>query len=255
MIRCENVSAGYGKEAKIEGITWEAAAGKMTVLVGPNGCGKSTLLKTLVGQTKRNAGEVFLEGTPIANLSSREIARKIAYLPQNRSDANISVSRMVLHGRFPYIVYPRHYTAQDEKKVEDALARMGIAGLKHKPVSELSGGEKQKVYLAMALVQDASVLLLDEPMTYLDLSCQLELMRMLCMLKENGKTVILVSHDLNHALQYADEILVMEAGRIIRKGTPEEIRQLKILEQVFHLRIHSLTDEHGRRHYCFSAEG
>lgn len=251
MIKCEQLSAGYGTDEIVHGVTWEGKPGKLTVIAGPNGSGKSTLLKTLMGQTKVFRGQVLLDELPIGQWSSREFAKRIAYLPQNRSEVNISVARMVLHGRFPYIVYPRHYTKEDQERVEQALEKMGIARLKDCLVSELSGGEKQKAYLAMALVQDAEIFILDEPTTYLDISCQLELMELLKMLSREGKTIIAVLHDLDYALQYADQMVVMEGGRKVFDGTPEAVLESGKLEEVFRLKIGSVTDEFGENHYWF----
>lgn len=253
MIRCEKLSAGYGREAVIKDISWEAAEGRLTAIVGPNGSGKSTLLKSLTCQTVEEGGCVYLEGKPLKQWKSKDMAKQLAYLPQSRNDTNISVFRMVLHGRFPYLSYPRHYTKNDEEMVIRTLERMGIDELSEKPVSELSGGEKQKAYLVMALVQDAPILLLDEPTTYLDLSAQIELMEMLKQLSEDGKTVAVVLHDLNQALWYADEIVLMENGRMKQCGTPEEILCSGALEDVFHVRIHILPDECGKKYYCFSS--
>lgn len=252
MIRCEGLTAGYGRVSIIDGMEWSAAKGKFNAVIGPNGSGKSTLLKAVMGQAGIFGGKIYAGEKDISELNSREMAKCIAYLPQNRNDTNISVYRMVLHGRFPYISYPRHYTEEDRQKVEQALERMGISHLKNRPVSELSGGEKQKAYLAMAMAQETPVLLLDEPATYLDLPCQLELMRQLCGLKNEGKTIITVLHDLNHALLYADEILLMEKGKKVFQGTAENIISTGKLEEVFHIKVNRLTDGEGGSHYFFS---
>ncbi len=251
MIRCENLTAGYGKRQILKDITWEAETGKLTVVVGPNGCGKSTLLKSFMGQTAVWGGGLYLDGRPVSAWSPRETARRVSYVPQSRNDVSLSVSRMVLHGRFPYIVYPRHYTAEDYRKVEWALEKTGISGLGDCLMSELSGGEKQKAYLSMALAQDAPVMILDEPTTYLDISCQLELMELLKGLTEEGKTVIAVLHDLAQGLTYGDRMLVMERGEKAAYGTPEEIFESGQLDRVFGLKIHAGTHGQGGRHYWF----
>lgn len=253
MIRCENLSAGYGGETIIRDINWEAAEGRLTAIVEPNGSGKSTLLKSIVGQTSVEEGSVYLEGKPLKQWKHKEMAKQVAYLPQSRNDANISVFRMVLHGRFPYLAYPRHYTQKDENMVIRELKRMRMSEFQEKLISELSGGEKQRAYLAMALVQGAPILLLDEPTTYLDLSAQMELMEILRQLVAEGKTVIAVLHDLNHALQYADEIVLMENGRLKQCGTSEEIRKSGVLEDVFRVHIHIFQDQYGKEYYCFSS--
>ncbi len=253
MIKCERLCAGYGKEAVIRDISWEVAEGRLTAIVGPNGSGKSTLLKSITGQIFVEDGCVCLEGKPLGQWTGKEMAKQIAYLPQSRNDTNISVFRMALHGRFPYLAYPGHYTKRDEEMVIRTLEDMRISELQDKPVSELSGGEKQRAYLAMALVQDAQVLLLDEPTTYLDLSAQIELMEMLKRLTRGGKTVVVVLHDLNHALQYAEEIVLMDNGRLKACGTPEELLCSGALEDVFHVNTHILQDGCGKKYYFFSS--
>lgn len=252
MISCERLAAGYGKKTVISDISWKAPEGRLTVIVGPNGSGKSTLLKALTGQAAVKSGCVYLDGKPLVQWSGKEAAKRIAYLPQSRSDTNISVFRMVLHGRFPHLGYPRRYTDKDAEMVIQASERMGIREFLEKPVSELSGGEKQRAYLTMALVQDSPVLLLDEPTTYLDISAQLELMELLAQLAKEGKTVIAVLHDLNQALRFADEIVLLANGELKQRGTPEEVQKAGILEEVFHVRIHIFHDERGIKHYYFS---
>lgn len=252
MIKCENLTAGYYNKEVLHKLNWELEEGLITVIVGPNGSGKSTFLKSIMGYATVREGNIFLDGKKIKQYNSRELAQKIAYLPQNRSDTNITVGKMVLHGRFPYLTYPRHYTKEDRKVVDEALSQMGIEQFKNMPVSELSGGEKQKTYLSMALTQDSPILFLDEPAVYLDLSWQLELMDLLVSLKEKGKTIVTVLHDLNHALLYADRVIVMEQGHIRQYGTPKQVLESKILERVFDLRISSVTDMDGRLQYCFA---
>ncbi|MDO5415573.1 MAG: ABC transporter ATP-binding protein [Lachnospiraceae bacterium] len=251
-MECRGLSAGYRRKEVLHGIDWTLETGKMTAIVGPNGSGKSTLLKAMMGQAEIRSGEILLDGKRIQDWDSRNLAKKIAYLPQNRSESRLPAERMVLHGRFPYRSASGHYTKEDEERAAMALSRMGMEHLCHKPVSELSGGERQKVYLAMALAQDAPVLLLDEPAVFLDLSWQLELMELLEELVREGKTVAAVLHDLNHALQYADRLLVMEGGRVRAYGTRKQILESGILEQVFGLDISEVRDGKGRLQYCFS---
>lgn len=252
MISCNMLTAGYGGQDTIKEINWEAKAGRLSVIAGPNGSGKSTLMKTIMGQVQKKSGSITLKGKELSGYSDRERAQLLAYLPQNRSDTNISVARMVLHGRFPYLEYPRHYTREDEERVKQALEKTGIAYAGKRPVSELSGGEKQKAYLAMALVQDTPVLLLDEPISHLDMACQIDFMEQLSLLVREGKTVIAVLHDLNFALQYGDEISLMNKGRLICRGTPPKILEAGYLEKVFGLQAGSFQDKEGRLHYYFS---
>ena len=251
MIRCEHLTAGYGRKAIIKDITWQTEPGNLTVIAGPNGSGKSTLLKSVMGQTRILEGRIFLDGVQASSWNARERARRVAYVPQSRSDSSLTVARMVLHGRFPHIACPRHYTKEDEDRVEQILDRVGILNLKNRLIPELSGGEKQKVYLSMALVQDAPLLLLDEPASFLDISWQLELMDLLKELTGEGRTIAAVLHDLNHSLMYADRLVIMDRGTVAASGTPDEILNLGILEQVFRLNIFSAAEADGKKHYWF----
>jgi len=251
MISCKDLCAGYGKRQILRQITWKGEPGAFTVIAGPNGCGKSTFLKSFMGQTTIMGGELYLEDAPMSSWSARRKARQLAYVPQNRSDVSLAVSRMVLHGRFPYVEYPRHYTSEDYDKVEWALEKMGIKDLGDRLLSDLSGGERQKAYLAMALAQDTSILLLDEPTTYLDISCQLELMELLKGLAAEGRAVIAVLHDLNHCLEYGDQMVLMDKGAMAAWGTPEQVLAGGRLEEVFGLKVHGRTWEDGKRYYWF----
>ena len=191
-----------------------------------------------MGQTGILEGSILLDGRPFGEWSRQELAKRIAYLPQERSESSLSVERMVMHGRFPYMGYPRQYSEEDKQIVTQALKQMGIYELREESVQELSGGERQKAYLAMALAQQSELLLLDEPSTYLDIPAQLE-------------TVIAVLHDLNQALQYADRMLLMEAGKSLAYDTPGNLLESGLLEKVFHLKIREFRDYDERSFYGF----
>ena len=252
MLECKNLTAGYGYGDILQQVSFQPEKGALTVIVGPNGCGKSTLLETIMGQTGMTAGRILLEGRPFQEWSRRETAKKIAYLPQERSESSLSVERMVMHGRFPYMGYPRQYSEEDTRIVARALKQMGIYELREEAVRELSGGERQKAYLAMALAQESDILLLDEPSTYLDIPAQLELLELLKGLTLQGKTVITVLHDLNQALQYADMILLIEAGKSLAYDTPGNLLGKGFLEKVFQLKIQTFQDAEGHCFYGFS---
>lgn len=252
MIKMEHVYAGYGKQTCIENITLEIPKGGMTVIVGPNGSGKSTLVKTVVGLSQLHSGQVLVDGEPTVGMDRQKLARMVSYLPQNRNLPAITAWKMVLHGRFPYLSYPRHYTEQDHQMVQNAMEQLGIWELRKKEIARLSGGERQKVYLAMALAGNTDALILDEPTTYLDICYQLELLKLLKKLKEEGKTIVAILHDLNAALQYADQIIVMDQGKAVGMGKPQEIFESRILERVFQIRSHCFLQEDGERYYYFT---
>lgn len=251
MLELKSLSAGYGKVSVIEGIDGVFRPGEITAVIGPNGSGKSTLLKAVVNLCDVHKGEIYLNGRKREETGCREFARQVSYLSQSHSGAAITVSRMVLHGRFPYLTYPRHYGEKDYECCRQAMKRMGILDLKDKMVEELSGGQRQKVYLAMALAGDMEVYLFDEPATYLDVKHQLEVLEVMKQLRSQKKAVVTVLHDLNSALQTADQIMVMDRGRTVFVGNPEQICDGDVIGPVFGVRMKTLQDEAGNRYFMF----
>ena len=195
MIELKHLQAGYPGRPVLEDVCLDFRPGEVFAVLGPNGCGKSTLLRTSNGLLAPTGGDILVDGVPLEKLSSKQVAQKIAYLPQSRSIPSITARRMVLHGRFPYLSYPRRYGQKDHETVRKALERVGASDLASRPLPELSGGQRQKVYLAMALAQDTRTILMDEPTTYLDISCQLEVMALARRLAEEGRAVVMVLHD------------------------------------------------------------
>lgn len=251
MLRLENVSAGYGKVPVISNINAEFEKGRITTIIGPNGSGKSTLLKAIVSLCEVLQGTVYLKGENREKIGDRKFAQQVSYLPQSHTAGAITVGRMVLHGRFPYLSYPRHYGKEDYECCYRAMERIGILSLRDKKVDELSGGQRQKVYLAMALSGETDVFLFDEPTTYLDIRYQLELLHLMEQLKEQGKTVVTVLHDLDTAMRVSDSILVMQNGKIVEKGTAQEIQSSGIIEKVFQITAQSFVDHEGKKHFYF----
>lgn len=246
------VTAGYGGADVVKGISLRFQPGEVTVLAGPNGCGKSTLLRAAARLLPLSGGQVLVDGADTAGWSSRTFARQAALLPQSRPMPEITVEALVLHGRFPYLGYPRRYSREDREAARQAMERTGVAGLEGVPMAHLSGGQRQKVYLAMALAQDTPVLLLDEPTTFLDIAHQLELAETARTLAGEGKAVVMVLHDLNLALSCAHRVAVLEEGQLRRVGAPEEIYASGVLEKVFQVRVHSVETAKGERQYLFS---
>lgn len=249
MIQLRNLQAGYPGRPVLEGIDLEFRPGEVLAILGPNGCGKSTLLRTANGLLVRSGGEVLLNGVPIERLSAKEIAREVAYVPQSRAVPNITAGRMVLHGRFPYLSYPRRYRPEDHEMVQRALGWVGGEELAPRLLPQLSGGQRQKIYLAMALAQDTSTVLMDEPTTYLDVNCQLEVMALARRLAEEGRAVVLVLHDLCFAMRYAHRIVLLEEGRVRQSGTPEEVYDGEALEQVMKVSLGRIETPEGWRYF------
>lgn len=249
MIELRHLRAGYPGRTVLEDVSLEFRPGQVLAVLGPNGCGKSTLLRTANGLLSKLGGEVLADSVPLGSLSAREIAQKTAYLPQSRATPNITAGRMVLHGRFPYLSYPRRYRAEDHAMVRRALDWVGASELADRTLAELSGGQRQKVYLAMALAQDTETVLMDEPTTYLDVSCQLEVMALARRLAEEGRAVVMVLHDLTLALRYAHRAVLLSEGRVRQIGTPEELFQSRVLERVMGIALGRVETEEGWRYY------
>ena len=246
MIELKNVCAGYEGKEILHDINTTFEKGKITVLLGANGCGKSTLFKALVRINPHSRGQILVDGKEIKTMMISDLAKKVAYLAQNRKAPDISVLKMVLHGRFAHLAYPRKYRPQDLEIAKKSLAWAGLSEVSEEIVSKLSGGMQQKVYLAMALAQDTETILLDEPTTYLDIVHQLRLMEMARRLAEEGKAVIMILHDLSQALEIADKVVVLKEGRVLSQGTAEEVYENGSLEESFGIKIEKIQIEGGR---------
>lgn len=250
MIELQGLCVGYPGQAVLENVTLSFQPGQVLILLGPNGCGKSTLLRTAMGLQPKTGGQVLLDGVPLEKRSAREIARKAAYLAQSRTVPNITARRMVLHGRFPYLTFPRRYRPQDHEAARRALEWADASDVADRPMQELSGGQRQKVYLAMALAQDTETILMDEPTTYLDVGHRLDVMDVARRLAGQGKAVVVVLHDLCLAMRSADEIAVLSEGRLAALGTPEAVYASGILDKVFAIKLGRMETETGFQYYC-----
>ena len=238
MIELRQVTGGYGPVPVLKGINLTIPRGSITTLAGPNGCGKTTLLKIAARLLKPSGGQVLLDGKPVADYGRKEFARMVAVMPQARNVPAITVEGLAMHGRFPYLGLSRKPGAEDHEKVQEALEAVGVWDLRGRDLRGLSGGERQKAYIAMAVAQDTDVIFLDEPTTYLDMGKQFELLELVQKLNQSGKTIVMVLHDLAHSLRFSQRIVVMERGRIAAAGQPEEIFDAGILERVFDVRGH-----------------
>ena len=234
---------GYGGAPVLDGVDFAVPSGQFTVIVGPNACGKSTLLKTLSRVLRPSSGQVELGGRPLSSYSPKQVARQVALLPQSpQAPEGISVADLVARGRHPHQSLLRQWSPADERAVQDALERAGVANLADRRVEELSGGQRQRVWIAMALAQDTPVLLLDEPTTYLDISHQVEVLELAAALQRQGRTVVAVLHELALAFRYATHLVVMHQGAIVAQGRPREIVTEQLIEKVFDLPCQLLHD-------------
>lgn len=228
MVEIRNLTAGYGGKPVLRDVSLTVPMGKVTAILGPNGCGKSTLLKAIVGLVPPTAGEILTE---------QPLARNVAYLPQTRRLPEMTAGRLVLHGRFPWLGWPRRYRAEDLAIAKQVMDRLDIGEFADTPLSELSGGTRQKAYIAMALAQNAPTILLDEPTSFLDIGHQLRFLELCRELAAEGRAVAVVLHDLPLALQYADRVALMEGGRLLTVGTPVEVLSTGLLDKVFGVRV------------------
>lgn len=250
MIELHDVDAGYRGRPVLHGVCLDFRPGQVLALVGPNGSGKSTLLRAALGLIPCTGGMVLYDGVPLDRLTPRQVALQAAFLSQNRTAPRITARRMVLHGRFPHLGFPRRYRREDFRLVEQALTAADAVDLADRPVNELSGGQRQKIYLAMAIAQQTPTILMDEPTTFLDIAHQLGVMELARRLADEGKAVVLVLHDLPLALSSADRLAVLQNGRLVRTGTPEEIYQSGVLEPVFGVRQERAAAPDGWRYFC-----
>lgn len=233
MLEVKNLTVGYGNRAVLRKVSACFEKGKITGIIGVNGCGKSTLLKSMQGLLPICENQVFVDGEDVAEMRPSAIAKKIACLAQGKSTPDMTVMQMVLHGRFPYLRYPRRYTERDRAIALSAMERVGISALADRPLCSLSGGMRQSAYIAMALAQDSDYLLLDEPTTYLDIAHQIGLIGLLREIASEGKGVVAVMHDLPMAFRYADAVAVLSDGEIKAFGTPDAISETSVIRDVF----------------------
>lgn len=223
MLELKDLCVSYGRHTVLDGVSASFEKGCLTSIIGTNGCGKSTLLKSVLNIVPARSGEITVDGESIFVLRRTDIAKKISYLPQGRSTPDMTVTQMVLHGRFPHLSYPRRYTARDREIAAAAIERVGLSDCADRPLCTLSGGMRQTAYVAMALAQDTDYILLDEPTTYLDVSHQLSLMKTLRELSDAGKGIVVVMHDLPMAFEFSDRVAVMGQGKVILEGSPLDV--------------------------------
>lgn len=248
-IQVDHLSVAIGKKEILYDIHIDIPKGRMVSIIGPNGCGKSTLLKTMSRMIQPKAGNVYIHGNDIRSFGRKELARQIAVLPQlHQAPGDVTVEDLVQMGRFPYRSMYRSFSANDARYVDKALYAVQMHTRKDELMQHLSGGEQQRVWLAVLLAQRSPILFLDEPTTYLDIHHQLRMMKLLGHINEKlGLTIVIVLHDMNQALQYTQYVIAMNEGRIVAAGQPQDVITPQLLRSVFHVQADIVTTKNGKR--------
>lgn len=244
----EAATIGYDDRVVVHDMTLEVPSGKITTIVGANACGKSTLLRAMARLLTPVAGRVLLDGTPIGDMPSRDVATVLGLLPQTPvSPEGIAVADLVGRGRYPHQGWFRRWTADDDAAVEEALVATDTLELADRSVDELSGGQRQRVWIAMALAQQTDVLLLDEPTTFLDVAHQVEVLDLLTDLnRRRGTTIVMVLHDLNLAARYTDHLVALREGRLHSQGSPADVVTEDMVLDVFGMASRVVLDPVSR---------
>lgn len=235
MLAVKNLSVGFQDRCVIDDLSLHITEGKFVSIIGPNGCGKSTLVKAIAGLIQLQQGEVHIDGKSCRCYPRRELAKKIAFVMQfcNMVDG-MTVRELVSYGRHPHVSRFRGMTIEDFEIIDWAMEKTNISSFADREVSNLSGGEKQRVHLALALAQQPDILVLDEPTNHLDLKYQYELLELVKQLnQEEGITVLCILHDINQAMRYSHEVVVMNCGRIVRIGSPEQCISGELVQEVY----------------------
>lgn len=249
-----NLKIGYGERLIVKDLSVEIPDKKITTIIGSNGCGKSTLLKAITRIIPHQSGNVILDGGDISKENTKILAKKMAILPQTPESASgLTVGELVSYGRFPYQKGFGRLTKKDYEVIDWALEVTGTMDFKFRPVDALSGGQRQRVWIAMALAQETDIIFLDEPTTYLDMAHQLEVLELLQKLnKEQERTIVMVLHDLNQAARFADYIIALKDGQVIKAGDCNEVITHDVLKNVFHIDAEIGTDPRTNKPMCIT---
>lgn len=243
-LRAEKLTLGYGKKVVASDLSVAIPDGHFTAIIGPNGCGKSTLLRTLSRLMTPVHGSVYLDGEHIQRFASKEVARRVGLLAQNATTpGDITVQELVARGRYPHQPLFTRWRQEDEDAVDRAMQVTGMASLAEQSVDTLSGGQRQRAWIAMVLAQETSIMLLDEPTTWLDISHQIDLLELLSELnRHQGYTLAAVLHDLNQACRYATHLIALRDGKIVAQGAPKAIVTPELIERIYGMRCMIIDD-------------
>lgn len=244
ILKVENLTVNYEEHKVIDQVDLSIERGKIYSIIGPNGCGKTTLLRAMSRSLKPKSGEVFLNGENIFKMKTKNVAKKMAVLSQkNDGFSEVTVKTLVQYGRFAHKKWWKGQEKEDNKIVDWAVKKTGMELLADRKLPSLSGGERQRAWIAMALAQKPDILLLDEPTTYLDIAHQLEIMELVAKLnREEGITIVMVLHDINHAARFSHELIVIKDKKIYKQEESFRILESGVLEEVFGVEAEIIKD-------------
>jgi iron complex transport system ATP-binding protein len=251
-LRAEALTLAYDSATIIENLEVSIPANKITTLVGPNGCGKSTLLRGMARLLTPKAGTVYLDGKHVHKIPTKELAKQLGILPQGPvAPEGLTVRELVAQGRYPHQHWFEQWSTEDERMLTYALELTGLVSFAARPVDSLSGGERQRAWIALTLAQNTSVLLLDEPTTFLDIGHQLEVLDLVRNLnRERQMTIVMVLHDLNQAARFSDRMIALCQGRVVAEGTPHEVIAPVLLAEVFGVLADVMNDPRSGAPLC-----
>ncbi len=249
MINIQDFTIGYNNKVIVKNFNLKVYKGDMLTIIGPNGSGKSTVLKAIGRLLKPMEGIIHLDGKLLWDMSNKDIAKEMACLSQhNSAPKDMTIRRIIGFGRNPHKAWFESLNKEDEEIIDWALENTNLKHMENKKITSVSGGERQRAWLAMALAQKPKVLLLDEPTTYLDINNQIEILELVRQLNENLKlTVVMVLHDLNQAAKYSNRVLVLKNGEIQALGKPEEILNKKLIRDVYSVDMNILKNQFGEK--------
>lgn len=238
LLSCSGLTVDYGSRRALNALNLSVGKGEVRALIGPNGSGKSTALQALAGLIRPTSGEAAIDGAPIASMSRRQIARQLAFMPQQPTAPDeMTVEQLVRQGRFAHVGLFKSYGPEDEKAIRWALEATGLSDFAARSLSALSGGERQRAWISAALAQEAGILLLDEPTSFLDIGYQIEVLDLIHHLsRDRGVTVIMAIHDLNQAMSISDRICLLKRGEMVFDGEPNDLAGSGLIESVFRVR-------------------
>lgn len=244
MIHIRNLRAGYSDKIIFENLNLSFSREEFVSIIGPNGSGKSTLLKLITGFLSKEKGEVEVSEKRVEKWETQELAKLISYIPQeNFIQYNFTVEEIILMGRYPFISIWQDYSKSDKAVVDQIIKELNLEELRHKYINQLSGGEKQRTLVGRAIAQDTQYILLDETFSHLDINHQIETLNILKNLhREQGKSIIMVSHNINLSANYSQRIIAIKEGEIVADGTPSEVVTTDNLYRLFNIDLSVITN-------------